>query len=315
VSLAVAVLLLAQATSPSQSEEIVRAAKNPCDLARFIDSHRDHDWRPFFKSLGVDVPVCGKQNSLASECEAELISVVDPDQTILLIHGGSNFDAYLRYFGRAGGAWNYAGIQLAYIWNHPPRHELRRAGAVPFLLLWAQGTRGSGVDEEREIWYDLTQPRWKEVFSTVSSGWSTGVGGFSRRETGVTTVDGRGINVSLNIRLYGEDIDLGSFDCSATYAGTSMHGPFALRDARCGMQRIPPEDFLALEAIDPIGPAKVPTIEQLIRYDFAYLEEIAKQRDSAAKLFLKSLLLDPRPASLPAIQSTPEVQRLRALLR
>ena len=312
--LPVALVLFAQA-APAQDDELVRAAKSPYDLARFVASHPDHDWRQFFKSLGVEAPVCGKQNPMASGCEAELISVVDPDQTILLLSGGSNFDAYLRYFGRPGGPWTYAGLQLAHLWNHPRRHELRRAGGVPFLLVWAQGIRGSGVDEEREIWYDLTQPRWKEVFSTLSSGWSGGFTAFERKETGFTTVNAGGITAFLSVRLEGGDVDLGSFDCTATYAGPSIHGPFSVRDASCGLQRIPPEDFLALEAIDPIGRAKVPTIEQLISFDFPYLEDIAKRGDSAAKRFLQSLLLGPRPASLPPIQPTPEVQKLRALLR
>ena len=68
-----------------QDEELARVAKNPYDLARFIDSHLGFDWNVLWKALGIQplfIQPCGKLSNGRKHCSTELITVLDPDQMI-----------------------------------------------------------------------------------------------------------------------------------------------------------------------------------------------------------------------------------------
>jgi len=106
--------LFAQGTHP----DIVRAAKSPYDLARYIDSHTGFAWEPLWKALRIDsviyIQPCGAMGGRG--CSTEILTVQDPDQTILVIQGGfSEEDVYLRYKPAVPGTWRFAGEYSALI--------------------------------------------------------------------------------------------------------------------------------------------------------------------------------------------------------
>jgi hypothetical protein len=92
--------LLEQEASLSQGE-LARAAKNPYDLARFIDSHLGFDWGVLWKALGTEGAViqpCGRLSDGRRGCSTELITVLSPDQAILLAIGDATpADIYIRF--------------------------------------------------------------------------------------------------------------------------------------------------------------------------------------------------------------------------
>jgi hypothetical protein len=57
--------------------DIVRAAKSPYDLARFINSNDEIDWAPLWQALGVDAKL---GLSCSMNCAAEIIMVQNPEQ-------------------------------------------------------------------------------------------------------------------------------------------------------------------------------------------------------------------------------------------
>src|SRR5580704_12199225 len=82
--------------------DIVRAAKSPYDLARYINSHDEIDWEPLWKALGVDEELglpCSRN------CTAELILVDNPEQAILIVNASLAFDVYLRFEKGKTGEW------------------------------------------------------------------------------------------------------------------------------------------------------------------------------------------------------------------
>ena len=85
----VAIHLSAQNIPSGQNQQLSRAAKNPYDLARFIDSHLSFDCNVIWKALGAEplsFQPCGNPSE-RKHCSTELITVLDPDQIILAIHG------------------------------------------------------------------------------------------------------------------------------------------------------------------------------------------------------------------------------------
>jgi hypothetical protein len=70
--------------------EIVRAAKSPYDLARFIDSHVGFDWAPLAKSLGIEMP--SSVPPCEMQCSTELLLLQNPDQVILIVEAGPPYD-------------------------------------------------------------------------------------------------------------------------------------------------------------------------------------------------------------------------------
>ena len=75
-----AIPLWAQSGPSAQDAELARAAKNPYDLARFVDSHTGFDWNVLWKALGIEplmMQACGDRSAA---CSTELITVFNPDQ-------------------------------------------------------------------------------------------------------------------------------------------------------------------------------------------------------------------------------------------
>jgi hypothetical protein len=174
VTVLVLLPLLAQDTPPAQNDELVRAAKDPYDLARFIDSHLGFDWDVLWKALGTEgefIQPCGKLSDGKQGCTTELITVFNPDQAILLVQGDATpADIYIRYMQEKNGRWRFSGVQEAFVHNHPRRHEVDRSFGTPFLRVGSQGIRGSDVDSEVENWYDLTRPDFHSSCRALNAG-------------------------------------------------------------------------------------------------------------------------------------------------
>ena len=93
--------------------ELTRAAKNPYDIARFVDSHMGFDWNVLWKALGIGpllMQPCGDLTGRGPQCSTELITVLNPDQVILLLQGTlTPADIYLRFFQERDGGWRFSG--------------------------------------------------------------------------------------------------------------------------------------------------------------------------------------------------------------
>ena len=62
----ITLLILLAGAVCAQESDLTRAAQNPFDLARFIDSHPHFDWSEVWKALHTER---GKENGRGSGCE------------------------------------------------------------------------------------------------------------------------------------------------------------------------------------------------------------------------------------------------------
>jgi len=303
------------AQTPSvRDEELSRAAKNPYDLARFIDSHLGFDWDVLWKALVIQpllIQPCGKLSNGKRQCSTELITVLHPDQIILIVQGDATpADIYFRFLQEKSGSWRFAGAFWAAIHNHPRRHEVDRSTGKPFLRVSSQGLRGSDVDSEIEDWFDLTQSGFDPVFSFTVQGYQQRFGfGISRRIVGTIIAQKNAIDVVLDVHFEGSDndgkYDLGTTDYRAVYTQARGAKLFTLQTVDAwlsGQTKLSLVEFEALADLDQ-GPSE----EDLIRYNILQLSKIASGRDSATKRWLKQFLT--------RVKDTPAVRELKALLR
>ncbi len=288
--------------------ELERAAKSPYDLARYIDSHTGFDWEPLWKSLGVaDASLLPCERS--GDCSTELITVLEPRQTILVIDTPWNTEVYIRYLGNESGGWRRAGAYEALIKNYPRRHEMTHLGGKPFLRVASQGVSGSDVSSEEEVWIDLTQPDLQPVFAFSPQGHQSRLGfGISRtiHASASPRVIGQveTIDVYLEVRYSGFDVDLGLGEYSAAYERRPQQKDFTLRDVKSGLVRsstIPNKEFEDLIDLD-----QGPTNEQLLVYALPGLKEVASGKNADAKESLGFMLSK--------CKDTPEKRALLELL-
>ena len=303
------VSLLAQSVPASQNDELVRAAKNPYDLARFIDSHLGFDWNVLWRALGTEgdfIQPCGKLSGGQQGCSTELITVLNPDQAILLVQGDATpADIYIRFMHEKNGSWKFAGLQQAFIHNHPRRHEVDRSSGVPFLRVASQGIRGSGVDSEVEDWYDLTRPEFEPVFSFIAQGHQSRLNfGIGRKVFGYLTAGKNVIYATLEVHFSGMDSngehDLGMASYAFSYSRQDASKTFRLQTPP--KSKITSAEFAALTDMDE-GPSN----EDLVRLDLHGLTAVATGKDNSAKNYLRELLN--------RCKDTPEVRQLKSLLR
>jgi hypothetical protein len=315
VSLALlAISLSAQGIPSGQDQELSRAAKNPYDLARYIDSHLGFDWGVMWRVLGAEpvfIQPCGKLSDGKKRCSTELITVLDPDQIVLVIQGDATpADVYVRFLQEKTGTWRFAGTFEAFIHNHPRRHEVDRSTGQPFLRVSSQGLRGSDVDSEIEDWFDLTQPGFEPIFSFPVEGHQQPVGfGISRRIVGTINTKQDEIDVTLQVHFSAtnseHDLSLGVGWYSGAYTRAKGAKQFSLQNAYEGFGRQLKMLLTEFEALADLDEG--PSDEDLIHYAMAGLKDLASGRDSAAKNWIKQFLTK--------VRDTPEVRELKALLR
>jgi hypothetical protein len=122
------------AASAQSSDDLARASKSPYNLARYIDSHLGFRWEPLWTALGVvDKDVNLFPCETRGDCTTELITFLDPDQTILHVQDGAAWDTYLRYVGTPTTGWRFAGSFNPMFRYFPrrPRNAPAREQTIP----------------------------------------------------------------------------------------------------------------------------------------------------------------------------------------
>lgn len=293
-------LALAQDTP---EPEIVRAAKSPYDLARYINSHDEIDWAPLWQALGVDVSL---GLACAMNCAAELIVIDDPAQAILIVNASLPFDVYLRFAKEAGGAWRVTGKYYANVWDGTPhRHEIVRAGDTLFLLISTHGAHGSDIDEEMEVWIDLSIPSFEPVFSYSVRGHSDALSGGISSEIDAGAHANSSVEITLRLSVYLSysvgSVGLGRFEFAGLYTRAGG-GKFTLRSVRS----IDPSVPISTSDFEDFARVGTASQEQEIRYALPRLKEVAAGKDQDAKLWLRRVL--------GRADDTPEKRELLAVL-
>jgi hypothetical protein len=304
------------APSP-QDAELARAAKNPYDIARFVDSHQGFDWNVLWKALGAEplmIQPCGFLSSGTRQCSTELITVLNPDQVILLLKGDATpADIYLRFLQQKNGGWRFSGAFWDLIQQHKRRHEVDRSTGKPFLVVSADGIHGSGVDEEVECWFDLIQPEFQPALCFPLEGYQRRFAfEISRKIRGSMLAGSKNdeISGSLDVSFLawderGEEHYLGAASIVAVYTRAPEAKKLTFQRANYGFGRGPRVSKAEFEAL--MNLYEGPSNEDLMRYIMPRLREIASGRNDATKNWLKLFLSK--------AQNTPEVRELKALLK
>jgi hypothetical protein len=171
--LTVAALLLPLAAFGGVDEELAAAAKSPYDIARFVDSHVTFDWAPLWKALAMNVDKLFMRPCRATDgerdCRAELVTVLDPFQVIVLLdRAGLYPHVYLRFTRESGadkpGPWKFAGYFRAVARYAEAHHRTIRIGTKPYLIVGDEVYGGFDWLIRKENWFDLTLPGFEPVF-------------------------------------------------------------------------------------------------------------------------------------------------------
>jgi hypothetical protein len=306
------VAIWAQGVSNAQE-----APLSPFDLAQSVDSVARIDWNSAWKRLGrTDEPPaalhCGDPRY--SPCSAEVITVLNPAQVILLLTSGSpvTMDYYLRFSNQAD-TWKFTGYYEAFLRYYDRRHELMRFGDRPFLKISVQGASGTGVASEIEEWFDLTQVDFDPVFSFPVQGHVALMDRAIGREfKGFASQDRRSnvesIDVTLNVRFTFEDNDLGDTTFSGVYERPTGKAKFSLQRAYAftNIAQRPAVPNMSNGDFEKMADIEGTSIERLLAYALPGLKRIALSDDEDTKEDLRALLKD--------CQDTAEKQELEKAL-
>ncbi len=259
------------------------AAGSPQAIQRFVQDHPRFDWTPLWKALGIPdlkVPPC-EEVWAWHICSAELIDVLDPQQTIVLLtRGDSNLEVFLRYLDQSellnAPRWRFAGYFKSFARYFPVRHRVVSFGGAPFLAVTGQSASGVGISREVETWMDLRRPDLQPVFSyaTEAHYLSTADGYVSREFHGtVTTLKNKpveSITLFYQMKFTGESIDSGTLNLGSrtdTVVFTKQaDDTFTVNNE---LSTVTASDFDKLYGMQ--GDAF--SCDDLVHYDFASLSE------------------------------------------
>jgi len=280
-----AVLLCVSASLAAQ-ETIQQVVRDPESLARFLESQRQPvDWAPITQALSIPKSVWLPCIS-TDRCETELLTLVDPHQTIIRASDGSTV-AYLRYRRLARRGWVFSGAFAAFRHNHPQVHNVERFHGKPFLRISSQGYRGSDIDSLVEYWFDLTLPGLQPVFNYTIKGHERSHGfGIGRQfASDVEVKSEASIVLTVKMDLVGpRDNRVAQLEYRAVYERTGP-GPFRLRTVLLGEQRVSNQDFELMLRMDP-GPSEM----ALVRLSMGGLRKAATSRDPLLQSWVKSIV-------------------------
>jgi hypothetical protein len=301
-SAAAAIIFSLMALGQTTSDlDIVSTAKSPDDLARYLRSHTNIDWKALRRALGLKeseywLAPCGSNFPVAkAPCSVNIEAVAKPDQVIIAIRGDelAYTVEYLRYLKDSRGGWKFAGENSAFQRNSPSSHRIVRFWNKPFLLISSDLSQiGMATQQKLEEWFDLTRSDLDPVFSvTVDGGeWRFGLGVGRTIHATYTLPQTAGIErieLTLDVSFDGVGLDqrdsfLGLYERRTNENGFTLRKAYLGSDRRTSMST---KDFQ--ELADPFS--GVPN-EKLLVYALPGLRKIAVGSDGNAKDWLRSVL-------------------------
>jgi hypothetical protein len=297
-----AIAASAQSLSPEQTAELKRATKNPFELARFVDAHPAPTWNIAWESRGNRLTVAPDYRRVGEHCMTQVISLMTPEQGILLVECLWQID-YIRYTRQNDGAWRCEGTWGSL--KYPRRHKVDRSGPTPFFRALYAGNHGSGLDEEREAWFDLSRPGFEPGFEFTVKGWEYRMAvGIGRKISSNVDASTGEIQQTFNIDFTAEtrdgEITIESRTPTVIFGRVGSSVVFRCRSVNQGMSCA---DFAALSDLSEAGPSE----EDLLRVCLTGLKRIASGPNNASKQWLREYMGHRK--------DTPEVRELRALLK
>ena len=320
MSLAHRVLLLAiigavaaasQSLTPTQKAELARAAKNPFDLAKFIDTHPAPGWRINVKPGTHALSIAPDYTQRDFEaCKTKLLTVKTPKQAIVVIEGEWHKE-FVRYTRQSDGSWQAEGTADAGV-RAPQDYKIDQTSRTPFFRYTYESIHGSGIFGVDEVWVDLTRPGFGGAFYLMLEGYEDRMGTGIGRKISTTVVERNDqvrstVHIDLTRRgLLADasanyDFAIGSLSVQFVYARTQPGGPFRCRSLD---QAVSCKD---LHSLTYLGEGDSPTEEYLIRFAIPGLKKIAVGSDNEAKQWLREYIA--------ARKDTPEVRQIKALLQ
>jgi Carboxypeptidase regulatory-like domain len=279
---------------PDEQEAAIReAAKSPYTLAKLIQANPHIDASTLATVLGIDDRNFEWPCSFVmSQCSVKVESVSNPELALVVIHNEMpGMDLYLRYAQKPDNLWQFTGEAGAGSRYQAPTHEIVRMWGKPFLKTdQDRSQHGSGIIDDVEEWFDLTDAKFAPVFSFSSEAGSRGFSmavdthGTSKAKLGQSSASQQ-IELRLKMHFLGP-----GFDVERVFLGIYQRpasGKFKLVNAYSDPQRLRAISVKEFEALaDPMSDNEV----NLLAYALPELRKIASGSDAEAREWLASVL-------------------------
>ena len=280
-------------------QALARAARSPYDIERFVVTHNDYDWAPLWQALDIDdasLPACSLGSESLASCSADVVSVFDPSQVIVVLrHAANAAEVYLRFIPVVGPdrtvRWRFAGHYQPKAAFFRPRYRVIVFNRKPFLIISGHGANAPDASSEFEEWLDLTARDLEPALRFTSKGSQESKLGI-RREVAARVSSSQAaltetIRISRETAFFAEDsegeLDLGSQTATSVYTRVGA-GPFIFDET----QSSSPEDQVS-ELYEDFDRAL--SNEDFLSRDLAALTAIARNPESREKRWLRLWLV------------------------
>ena len=280
-------------------QALARAARSPYDIVRFVSTHNEYDWAPLWQALDIhdaSLPVCTLGSESLAACSADVVSVFDPSQVIVVLrHAAHAAEVYLRFIPVVGPnrsvQWRFAGHYQPQAAFFRPRYRVVVFDRKPFLIIDGHGASATDASSEFEEWLDLTADGLEPALHFTSKGSQETQFGIRREVTAAIlsaqTALVETIRISREAAFFAEDSDgrmaLGSQTATSVYTRVGP-GPFIFDET----QSSSPEDKVS-ELYENFE--RTLSNEDFLRQDLAALTAIARNPDNREKRWLRLLLV------------------------
>jgi hypothetical protein len=290
---------LPRLTADDASQALARAAGSPYDIERFVATHDEYDWAPLWQALDIHdayLPMCTLGSESLPACSADVISVFDPSQVLVVLrHAANAAQVYLRFVPVVGPdravRWRFAGHYQPKAAFFHPRYRVLVFGRKPFLIIDGHGASAQDASSEFEEWLDLTVDGLEPALHFTLKGSQETRSGI-RREVTATILSTQAapsetIRISREAAFFAEDSDgelaLGSQTATSAYTRVGA-GPFRFDQT----QSSSPEGQVSVlyEEFD-----RALSNEDFLSDDLAALTAIARNPDSREKRWLRLWLV------------------------
>ncbi len=290
--------MLPRVLADDAQQALARAANSPYDIERFVATHNQYDWAPLWQALDihdVSLPACSQGSESLAACSADVISVFDPSQVLVILrHAAYAVEVYLRFMPSISAdrsvKWRFAGHYQPRASYFRPRYRLVVFDHKPFLILVGHVAGARDASGQVEQWLDLTAPELAPAFHYTSKASQENKSGIRREVTAVIAsaqpAPVETIRVAREVTFFAEDsegeIALGSQRAASIY--TRRRGRQFIFDET--QSSLPESDVAELyEGFD-----ETLSNEDFLRLDLAALTAIAHGPEAREKRWLRLFL-------------------------
>ena len=275
---------------------------SPFAIQRYVIAHKNDEYislEKFWRRMGIATEIWGKYD----KCKASIFHLPfnnEPGDGVVLKlcegrYGLTRFVIFKPVNFDQKTKWEFLGkIDFENQWYSVPKHQVVTADDKHWLVLSATTGHGSGYGRSHDYWYELGPKGLRQILSYPSGRFFMGWGAVPEMDSGsrILSVNDQSGVTTVTVQFFiTYTADYNNDSKSRFRLWSRQQRAFFVRQSGASKFVFDPrQSELSKKEIDAIYGGEVTNSEDILRYNYAQLAQIARRKRQKSRAWLRQFL-------------------------